>query len=123
MINKKWLIASLFIPLWGGIINLFICIVQFQKVCNKDKSAALLITKCLAWGLTLAFGFVLTMAAIAIISGVISAKTGVTIGTWFFPVAVVVAGYVANVVFFLYYRKRILPIFQFIKQLGAKNDD
>ncbi len=35
MINKKWLILSMFIPLYGGIINLFIL---FRKNYKKKES-------------------------------------------------------------------------------------
>lgn len=109
MINKKWLQISMFLPLWGAIIDLIICMRQFNRHLNKENDNLLLIKKIFSWTGILGAAFVGVMLLVALINEIIVKITGLRFDC-IFLIAIVAAGYVTNVVFYAYYRKRIKPL-------------
>lgn len=102
MINKKWLIASIFIPIWGTVVNFLLLYIYYakQKVTGYPKQLFIVGILC---GLVFLFMFVvggLVLRLIDTFGANIESYVGMIL-------AFIIAGLVMNVIFVIYYKRKI----------------
>ena len=101
MINKNWLKVSVFLPIWGTIINIFLLFVQSLK--HKDISR-------------MKIGISMMVCAIAFFIGVLVCSlvfkiVGVSIAPQMKLVcSFVLAGFLMNFVFMMCYKKAFVTV-------------
>ncbi len=101
MINEKWLKISMFIPLWGTIINTLILFIEYVK--HKSFKLIKLYGGMLLTGLTfIIVTFLISQAVKYIICQFVNLQLE---GYMILLISFVVAGIIMNVSFLLYYRK------------------
>ena len=103
MINKKWLIASIFIPIFGTVINYLLLYIYYVKQKTTEYPKRLFLCGLLC-GATFFVMFVVSGLLLRVIDDVASLSIPSNLGM---VLAFVVAGIVMNVVFVIYYKKRI----------------
>jgi len=111
MINRKWLIISLFIPFLGTGINIMILFVKYIK--NKSFSYGKLICGLVLPSIICAIVF---LTCIWLISTIL-AQLGVDNQYISLFVSLIISGIVMNVIFLLYYKQT------FFKSAIEKNEN
>ena len=103
MINKKWLIASIFIPIFGTAINFVLLYIYYvkQQVAKFPKQ---LFSAELLCGAILVITFIVSGLLLRLIDGALSLSIPSNLGM---IIAFVIAGIVMNVVFVIYYKSKI----------------
>lgn len=102
MINKRWLIASIFIPIFGTVINFLLLYIHYvkQKVTEYPKQ---LFFGGILCGVVFLVIFVLSGLVLRLID-----TFGVNIKSYVGMIlAFIIAGIVMNVIFVVYYKRKI----------------
>ena len=103
MINKKWLIASVFIPIFGTVINYFLLYSYYYK--QKEIVFPKKLFLCgLLCGLTLLIMFVVSGLLLRFIDEVAGLNISSNLGML---LSFMIAGVVMNIVFVIFYSKAI----------------
>ncbi|MCH5159958.1 MAG: hypothetical protein J1F66_03820 [Clostridiales bacterium] len=103
MINKKWLIASVFIPIFGIVINFLLLYIYYIKQKTTEYPKQLFLCGLLC-GATFFIMFVLSGLLLRFIDDVSSFSMSSNLGM---ILAFIVAGIVMNVIFVIYYKRKI----------------
>ena len=103
MINKRWLIASIFIPIWGSAINFLLLYIYYvkQKVTEYPKRLFFCGLLC---GVVFFAMFVLTGFILRFMDESLGLNMASYVGM---ILAFIIAGIVMNVVFVIYYKRKI----------------
>ena len=106
MINKKWLIASIFIPIWGTVVNFILLFVRYNndKATGKETGFPKKIFLC---ELLCGAVFFLTFVVSGLVMGLIDSLGASIQSNVGMILAFVIAGLVMNVVFVIYYKRKI----------------
>lgn len=102
MINKKWLIASIFIPIWGTVVNFLLLYIYYakQKVTGYPKQLFLGGILC---GLVFLVMFIVSGFVLRLVDS-LGANIEFYVGMF---LAFIIAGLVMNVIFVIYYKIKI----------------
>ena len=103
MINKKWLIASVFIPIIGTVINLFLLYSYYYN--QKERVFPKRLFLCgLLCGVTLLIVFVVSGLLLGFIDEVAGLNIPSNLGM---ILAFIIAGLAMNIVFVIFYSKAL----------------
>ena len=103
MINKKWLIVSIFIPIFGTVINYLLLYIYYIKQKATEYPKQLFLGGLLC-GATFFIMFVVTGLILRFIDDVLNLSIPSSLGM---ILAFIVAGTVMNVIFVVYYKRKI----------------
>ena len=103
MINKKWLIASVFIPIFGTVINYFLLYSYYYKQQERIFPKKLFLCG-LMCGITLLIMFVVSGLLLRLIDEVAGLNIPSNLGML---LAFIIAGLFMNIVFVIFYSKAL----------------
>ena len=103
MINKKWLIASIFIPIFGTVINFILLYIYRIKQKETEYPKQLFLGELLCGAVFFAV-FVLTGFILRFMDELLALNMASYVGM---ILAFIIAGIVMNVIFVVYYKRKI----------------
>lgn len=103
MINRKWLIASIFVPIWGTVINFILLYIQRSKEKEIEFPKKIFLFELLC-GATFLITFIVSGLLLRFVDEVANLNIPSNLGM---ILAFIIAGLVMNVVFVIYYKRKI----------------